>query len=54
MSPAQVPVVVVGGGIVGLTAALALGRHGVPALLVEARPGLSEHPRARGLGGRAM
>ncbi|MFJ1708099.1 FAD-dependent monooxygenase [Kitasatospora sp. NPDC088346] len=48
------PVLVVGGGIVGLTASLALSHHGVPSLLVEAHPGTHDHPRARSLNARAM
>ncbi|MFF0413283.1 FAD-dependent monooxygenase [Kitasatospora sp. NPDC004745] len=48
------PVLVVGGGIVGLTASLALSQHGVPSLLVEAHPGTHDHPRARSLNARAM
>ncbi|MEV7770242.1 FAD-dependent monooxygenase [Kitasatospora sp. NPDC086791] len=48
------PVLVVGGGIVGLSASLALSHHGVPSLLVEAHPGTHDHPRARSLNARAM
>ncbi|MEV6979578.1 FAD-dependent monooxygenase, partial [Kitasatospora sp. NPDC093806] len=48
------PVLIVGGGIVGLTASLALSHHGVPSLLVEAHPGTHDHPRARSLNARAM
>lgn len=47
-------VLVVGGGIVGLTAALALAHRGVSTVLAESRPGTSVHPRARGVNGRAM
>ncbi|WP_437683443.1 FAD-dependent monooxygenase [Sorangium sp. So ce131] len=48
------PVVIVGGGVVGLTASLFLAQHGVRALLVERHPGTSIHPRARGVNGRTM
>ena len=42
------PVLVVGGGIVGLSAALFLAHQGVEALLVERHPSTSIHPRAWG------
>ncbi|MCX4751109.1 FAD-dependent monooxygenase [Kitasatospora sp. NBC_01287] len=48
------PVIVVGGGIVGLTASLALSRLGVPSLLVEAHASTHAHPRARSVNARAM
>ncbi|MDN5915669.1 MAG: FAD-dependent oxidoreductase [Pseudonocardia sp.] len=47
-------VLVVGGGIVGLTAALTLAHRGVRVVLAESHPGTSVHPRARGVNGRAM
>ena len=37
---------VVGGSLVGLSAALCLGRHGVPSFLVERHAGTAIHPRA--------
>ncbi|MEO6085955.1 MAG: FAD-dependent monooxygenase [Umezawaea sp.] len=46
----EVPVLVVGGGSVGLLTAALLAHHGVPAVLVERRAGPSEHPRATGIG----
>jgi len=42
------PVLVVGGGVVGLSAALFLARQGVSSVLVERHPGTSIHPRAWG------
>jgi tetracenomycin A2 monooxygenase-dioxygenase len=54
MHDEAVPVLVVGGGPVGLSTALFLGRHGVRALLVEKRDGTSLLPRAPGLQARTM
>ena len=50
----NVPVLIVGGGSVGLAAALFLARLGVSSLLVERRTSTSTHPRARGLNYRTM
>ncbi len=50
----RVPVLIVGGGVVGLSASLFLARHGVHSLLVERHPGTSILPRARGVNGRTM
>lgn len=50
----QVDVLIVGGGVVGLSASLFLSQHGVRPLLVERHPGTSIHPRARGVNGRTM
>ncbi|MFI7002746.1 FAD-dependent monooxygenase [Nocardia sp. NPDC050175] len=54
MSETRVPVLIVGGGSVGLFAAVFLAYHGVSALLVEGAAGPSIHPRATGLGPRTM
>ncbi len=54
MPEQRVPVLIAGGGTVGLSAALFLAHHGVPALAVERRPGLSIHPRALGIGVRTV
>jgi putative polyketide hydroxylase len=50
----RTPVLVVGGGVVGLTTALFAARHGVPCTLVERHPDLLLHPRSRGLTPRTM
>ncbi|OIJ66562.1 FAD-dependent oxidoreductase [Streptomyces mangrovisoli] len=50
----QVPVLVVGGSLVGLSMSLFLGRLGVPHLLVERHSGTSQHPRGRGNNVRTM
>jgi putative polyketide hydroxylase len=50
----QTSVLVVGGGVVGLSSALFLARHGVDCVLVERHPDLLIHPRARGLTPRTM
>ena len=46
MPDADVPVVIVGGSLVGLSAAVFLGAQGVPSLVVERHPGTAIHPRA--------
>jgi 2-polyprenyl-6-methoxyphenol hydroxylase-like FAD-dependent oxidoreductase len=43
---AEVPVLIVGGSLVGLTTALLLARHGVRSLAVERHAGTAIHPRA--------
>ncbi|MDH3644035.1 MAG: FAD-dependent monooxygenase, partial [Gammaproteobacteria bacterium] len=50
----EVPVVIVGGGPVGLTAALECAYFGIPALLVERNAGTTWHPKARNLNSRTM
>ena len=54
MEHEHVPVLVVGAGPAGLTAALLLARASVPVLLVERHASTSVHPRARGLNLRTM
>jgi putative polyketide hydroxylase len=44
----QAPVLIVGGGLAGLSTALFLSWHGARPLLVERHPDLLIHPRARG------
>ncbi|HEV3043699.1 MAG TPA: FAD-dependent monooxygenase [Roseiarcus sp.] len=48
------PVLIVGAGLAGLSAALLLAWRGVPSLLVEKRASISRHPRARGVNPRSM
>jgi putative polyketide hydroxylase len=48
------PVLIVGGGPVGMMTALLLGRSGVECILVERRKGLSAHPKGRGFNSRSM
>lgn len=50
----SVPVLIIGGGIVGLSASLFLSRLRIRSLLVERHSGTSIHPRARGFNGRTM
>ncbi|GGS95819.1 FAD-dependent oxidoreductase [Streptomyces chromofuscus] len=50
----QVPVLVVGGSLVGLSLSLFLGRLGVDHMLVERHAGTSIHPRGRGNNVRTM
>ncbi|MEA2626506.1 MAG: putative polyketide hydroxylase, partial [Candidatus Binatota bacterium] len=50
----RVPVVIVGGGPVGLAGALELARHGIRSLLVERHDGTTWHPKARNLNTRTM
>ncbi|HET9141281.1 FAD-dependent monooxygenase [Actinophytocola sp.] len=54
MYDVKVPVLIVGGGPVGLSTALFLGRHGVNTMLVEKRGATSTLPRAPGLQARTM
>src|SRR5690349_23629230 len=46
MSEEEIPVLIVGGSLVGLTTAMLLGHHGVPSLSVERHAGTAIHPRA--------
>jgi 2-polyprenyl-6-methoxyphenol hydroxylase-like FAD-dependent oxidoreductase len=42
----DVPVLIAGGSLVGMTTAMLLGRHGIRSLVVERHPGAAIHPRA--------
>ena len=50
----DVPVLIVGGGPVGLTASLLLSQNGVRSLLVERHSGTAILPKARGINARTM
>lgn len=50
----QVPVLIIGAGPVGISAAVFLARHGIKPVLVERRGGTSRLPRAPGLQARTM
>src|SRR5215470_10408474 len=46
MTDNDVPVLIVGGSLVGLSTAVFLGHHGVPSLVLERHRGTAIHPRA--------
>src|SRR6266567_2445628 len=48
------PVLIVGGGLVGLSTSLFLAQHGISSLLVERHASTAIHPRARGINFRTM
>ena len=50
----DVPVVVIGGSLVGLSTALFLGAQGIPSLVVERHRGTAIHPRAASFHQRTM
>ncbi len=50
----DVPVLISGGGPVGLTASLLLSQHGIQSLLVERHPSTALTPKARGINARTM
>jgi 2-polyprenyl-6-methoxyphenol hydroxylase-like FAD-dependent oxidoreductase len=50
----EVPVLIVGGGPVGLTTSILLSRYGVASQLVERHPGTAFHPKARNINMRTM
>ena len=50
----ETPILIVGGGPVGLALASDLGLRGVPCLLIEQGEGPPEHPRATALNSRSM
>jgi 2-polyprenyl-6-methoxyphenol hydroxylase-like FAD-dependent oxidoreductase len=52
--PSRLPVLIAGGGPVGLTLGIDLAHRGVAAMLVEPREGPTQHPKATLLGARSM
>jgi putative polyketide hydroxylase len=52
--PKAIPVLIVGGSLVGLSAAMFLAARGVDCLVVERHHGSSPHPRARGFTPRTV
>lgn len=54
MADIEVPVLIVGGSLVGMSAALLLGHQGIPALVIEHHRGTAIHPRAAMITQRTM
>ena len=54
MGHEDVPVLIVGGSLVGLSTAVFLGHHGVPSLVLERHRGTAIHPRAALVNQRTM
>src|SRR5438552_19161968 len=54
MADVAVPVLVVGGGPVGLSTVIGLRRFGIDCLLVERHPSTSLFPKGRGISRRTM
>ncbi|MEU8591919.1 FAD-dependent monooxygenase [Streptomyces sp. NPDC048664] len=54
MAESHTPVLVVGGGPVGLALSCLLSDQGVNHMLIESHPGTSRHPKARGVSARSM
>src|SRR5581483_9642548 len=50
----KTPVLIVGGGLVGLSTSLFLSWHGISSLLIERHPSTAIHPRATGFTTRTM
>jgi putative polyketide hydroxylase len=50
----HVPVLIIGGGLAGLSAVLFLLKQGITPLMIERHQGVSVHPRARGFDVRTM
>ncbi|MGH7907349.1 MAG: FAD-dependent monooxygenase, partial [Candidatus Binataceae bacterium] len=45
-SEVKIPVLIVGGSLVGLSTSLFLGWHGIPSITIEHHRGTAIHPRA--------
>jgi len=54
MPDIEIPVLIVGGSLVGLSTAMLLGHHGIRALAVEHHRGTAIHPRAAQISQRTM
>jgi 2-polyprenyl-6-methoxyphenol hydroxylase-like FAD-dependent oxidoreductase len=54
MADLEVPVLIVGGSLVGMSSALLLGHHGIRTLAVEHHRGTAIHPRAAQISQRTM
>lgn len=54
MPDIEIPVLIVGGSLVGMSTALLLGYHGVRALAIESHRGTAIHPRAAQISQRTM
>jgi 2-polyprenyl-6-methoxyphenol hydroxylase-like FAD-dependent oxidoreductase len=54
MTHEDVPVLIVGGSLVGLSTAVFLGHHGVPSIVLERHRGTAIHPRAALVNQRTM
>jgi 2-polyprenyl-6-methoxyphenol hydroxylase-like FAD-dependent oxidoreductase len=54
VSDIEVPVLIVGGSLVGMSSAMLLGHYGVPSLVVEHHRGTAIHPRAAQITQRTM
>jgi 2-polyprenyl-6-methoxyphenol hydroxylase-like FAD-dependent oxidoreductase len=54
MADIEVPVLIVGGSLVGMSTALLLGHHGIRSLAVEHHRGTAIHPRAAQISQRTM
>lgn len=50
----QVAIAIVGGGPIGLTMGLVLGRFGIPCMILERNATTTDHPKARGCFARTM
>lgn len=53
-SKVEIPVLIVGGGPVGLALAVDLGTRGTPCLVIEQGKGPADHPRATAINSRSM
>lgn len=54
MKDYDVPVLIIGGSLIGMTSAMLLGRQGIPSLVVEKHRGSAIHPRAAAILQRSM